>query len=437
MSVRRSLAPLVLLFAFAPAALADQASKPWDPTRTSAPGDTTELKQLQTTVKAVVEKVTPATVAVVLTSREGFSVGSGVIVTPDGLVMTASHVVDPPPGVKWDVTGQKVALILSDGSRVDAEALGRNPGADSGLIKITGKVPKDAKWPGAKDGKWPFAPIGKSDGVKPGQWVISLGHPGGPRLSDDEKNPTLVRRPPVRLGQIIGTKSQPSFLAGRPFRFLVSDCTLVGGDSGGPLFDLTGKVIGIHSQIGEKLAENLHVPADTYTTEWDKMVALEVIGAPLGAALGVVLPEDRKEKPVVETVREGSPAEAAGIKAEDLLLKVDGKATPTAADVTAVLDKLKPGTVIPVEVKRGDETIEVKVKVAARGGIGGRSRERPRRTEPAENEDSIKKSPEKAKPADEKPAEKKPTGPNAPIEKKPGEKTPDKPVEKKNGQDKP
>lgn len=365
MPVRRPLASLVLVFLLAPAAVADQASKPWNPSRTTAPDDVTELKQLQATVKQVVDKVTPATVAVVRMGQGGFSVGSGVIVTADGLVLTAAHVIDPPPAVRWYEVGQKVELILSDGSRVAAEGLGRNPGADSGMLKITGKVPKDAKWDGAADGKWPFAAVGDSAAVKTGQWVVSLGHPGGPRMSDDEEKPVLVRRPPVRVGQIVGNKSQVSFAAGaKAFRFLVSDCTLVGGDSGGPLFDLTGKVIGIHSQIGEKLADNLHVPAATFKDEWDKMLAKEVIGAPTGSVLGVQLPEKGDAAPVVEGVTEGSPADAAGIKKGDLLVKVNGQPVATRDAVRTLMGKIKPFTTIPVEVKRDEELIEVKVKTA-------------------------------------------------------------------------
>src|SRR5205807_1727365 len=93
--------------------------------------------------------------------------------------------------------------------------------------------------------------------LKKGQWVITVGHPGGFRPD---------RSPPVRLGRVIeSTKS-----------LVRTDCTIVGGDSGGPLFDMTGKVVGIHSRIGAPLSANIHVPVDTYRDTWDRLVKGEV-----------------------------------------------------------------------------------------------------------------------------------------------------------------
>src|SRR4029077_15044098 len=82
----------------------------------------------------------------------------------------------------------------------------------------------------------------------------------------------LGRPPVVRVGRILETTP----------KYLRTDCTLVGGDSGGPLFDMNGKVIGIHSRIGGSISFNIHVPVDTYAETWEKLAASEVWGRDLG-----------------------------------------------------------------------------------------------------------------------------------------------------------
>src|SRR5687768_1066784 len=127
------------VFNFAPAQGADTK---WDPVRTTTPEDVAELKALQDTVKAVVDKTSPATVGLVV----GKGAGSGVIVSPDGLVLTVAHVAGAPDQECW--------VILSDGKRVKGKTLGVNKRIDSGMVQITDKPPGG--------GKWPHAPIAKS-----------------------------------------------------------------------------------------------------------------------------------------------------------------------------------------------------------------------------------------------------------------------------------
>jgi serine protease Do len=277
----------LLAVATAPAA---QDGPKWDPVRTTAPEDLAELKALQEITKSVVDKCTPATVAILY----GSSSGSGVIVSEDGLVLTAAHVIRD-----YDISkkglegralpftaGKKCQVMLPDGKKVSAKTLGINEGMDSGMVQITDKGPKD--------GKWPFLPVAKSGEVKEGQWVVSLGHPNGPKDG----------RPPVaRLGRVKGsTKS-----------ILRSDCTLVGGDSGGPLFDLKGNVIGIHSRIGLPISQNIHVQTDKFREDWDKMVAGEWIDKPASAKgasayIGVVFPDDEDEDAWLREVEDDGPA---------------------------------------------------------------------------------------------------------------------------------
>jgi hypothetical protein len=198
-----------------------------------------DLRAIEKQVQAVVAKVMPAVVGV----RIGPGQGSGVIISADGYVLTAGHVSGKP--------GRELHVVLQDGRSFKAKALGRNGSIDSGLLKITDK------------GTWPHVEMGKSDDVQRGQWVIAIGHPGGFR-----KN----RPPVVRLGRVLQ--------AGR--MFLRTDCSLVGGDSGGPLFDMSGRVIGIHSRIGGTMTTNIDVPIDTYRLTWDRLARGESWGGILG-----------------------------------------------------------------------------------------------------------------------------------------------------------
>jgi serine protease Do len=298
----RSWAPFFVLVLAASAARSADTKPTWDPVRTTFPATTDELKALQNSVKQVVEKTTPATVAILL----GNGAGSGVIVSDDGLVLTAAHVIGWP--------GQNCIVELPDGKRVKAKTLGVDHDSDSGMLRITDAVPKGATWPGATLGKWPAAEIGPSKDVKKNQWVVSLGHPGGPKKD---------RRPPVRVGQFLSAFGNA----------MMSDCTLVGGDSGGPLFDLNGKVIGIHSRIGLTLDNNIHVPSDIFKKEWDDLVDGQTLSESrnvIGVKLKRKTTEDTPPKAVVEEVTKDYPADKAGIKVGDVIVRLNGNAVPTA-----------------------------------------------------------------------------------------------------------
>lgn len=324
----RAALPALLLFA----GLVSQslaADLKWDVARTTAPDDVAELKALQEQVRKVVDKCTAATVGV----RIGPGAGSGVIVNEDGLVLTAAHVSGDP--------GRDCTLILQDGRTVKGKTLGINEGMDSGMIQITDKGPKN--------GKWPFAEMAKAADLKKGQWVVSLGHPGGYKPD----------RPPVaRLGRVQElTKS-----------VVRTDCTLVGGDSGGPLFDLNGKVVGIHSRIGMTLAQNIHVPSDAFKDEWDQLAKGDVIGRrPRGspAVLGVVF-DDGTPDAKLASVEEDGPAAKAGLKSGDYIVKIAGTKVKTADDVRDVLRTKKPGDEVSVEVKRDTKTVTLTVKLGRR-----------------------------------------------------------------------
>lgn len=329
MKISRFVAALLpLLFALQPV-LADPLKKEASDLPTAItkplPESLDDLKAIQAQTRKVLEKVIPCTVGVQI----GGASGSGVIVSEDGLVLTAGHVSGKP--------GQKCRIILSDGKRVEGKSLGRNPAIDSGMFQIT------------TEGEWPFAEMGKSADLKTGQWVIATGHPNGYQPG---------RPPVVRVGRILSHGKTS----------ISTDCTLVGGDSGGPLFDMQGKVIGIHSRIGTTIASNVHVPIDVYTDAWDRLVKGDEIGpsAVIAAYLGVTSDTDAKDCKLA-SVTEGSPAERAGLKAGDVIIMFDGKTVKTYDDLLDLLRKKKPGDEVELSVRRGDEAKDLKVTLEKRG----------------------------------------------------------------------
>jgi len=286
----------------------------------SAPENVADLKAIQQQVKAVLKKVVPATVGI----RAGGASGSGVIIDKEGHVLTAGHV--------SGTADRKVDVILPDGKVVKGKTLGANHGIDSGMIQITDK------------GDWPFVEMGKSSELTKGQWCIATGHPGGFRPG---------RSPVVRLGRILEVSRSA----------IRTDCTLVGGDSGGPLFDLEGRVIGIHSRIGGPITANIHVPVDTYRDTWDRLAKAEVWGGGFGFRdvsnspyMGVEGdPEDKQAR--ITRVVPDSPAEKAGLKVDDVITSFDGKKIEGYAELRPQILKKKVGDKVAVEILRGDKTL--------------------------------------------------------------------------------
>ncbi len=326
MSVRR-LPALVLVLAVPLVAPAAEAK--WSPTRTTSPANVAELKALQDRITDVVKKVTPATVGLLTPGGRGMlGAGSGVIVNESGLILTAAHVIGDPD--------KPVTVVLSNGRRVAGRTLGVNLLVDSGMVQLTDPPPADADWPGAADGKWPFAEVGSSKGVKPGQWLIALGHPGGPKAG---------RKPPVRVGRMIDYFQKESAVR--------TDCPLVGGDSGGPLFDLSGKVVGIHSRIGSLLDHNMHVATEFFRDDWDQLARGLVTGLTGQAELGITLISSTDE-PTIRELADGGPAAQAGLKAGDIILSFDGEQVHSKDDLFHLMQKALPTTEVEVQVRRGN-----------------------------------------------------------------------------------
>lgn len=200
------------------------------------PRDASDLRVIEQAATKIAAKVIPCTVGV----QVGNNHGSGVVITASGYVLTAAHVTDRP--------GRNATIRFPDGRTARGKTLGLHTEADGALIKIT------------DEGPWPSVPIVTLDDYpypKPGDWCIATGHPGG--FNKD-------RTPPVRLGRIIDVNET----------VIRTDCTINSGDSGGPLFDMQGRVIGIHSRIAEPSTVNLHGPVLAFQESWQQMKDGEV-----------------------------------------------------------------------------------------------------------------------------------------------------------------
>ena len=191
----------------------------------------------QNHLKSTIESVSPATVFITtfekLTATGGVS-GSGVCVSADGIIMTAGHLTVP---------GGKYQIDFPDGTKVPAIGLGKIGPLDAGLLKITAK------------GTFPFAKMGYTSAEKVGNACFSIAYPG-----------SFKSRSLIRLGKIVKISDHPK--GNIRFRNIQTTCLMEPGDSGGPVFNMDGAVIGIRSYIGMPLDENYDVPIDTYRKYW-------------------------------------------------------------------------------------------------------------------------------------------------------------------------
>jgi len=314
--------------------LADETAAP-DPLNDifsgGAPGSSSDLMAMQDHLQMLSDKVIPTTVAV----QVGAAQGSGVIVSPDGYILTAAHVVGEP--------GRRAMVILHDGRRVPGKTLGVFRTIDAGLVKIQA-APSDL---GRQD--WPHAEMGESKELQPGQWCLATGHPGGFQSA---------RTPVVRLGRILSIK---------PDAAITTDCTLVGGDSGGPLFDMKGNVIGVHSRIGGPLTLNLHVPVGAYRESWDRLVAAEEWGFLPGNEpfIGVVGENDSLVAKI-SRVYPGAPADKAGVQPGDVITKIGDQPITTFESLKAFVESQKPGARVNLEVLRADGVVKLDLTIGRR-----------------------------------------------------------------------
>jgi serine protease Do len=264
----------------------------------------------------------------------GDGTGSGVIVSKEGLVMTAAHVAT---GV-----GKKVTIIMPDGTKHKAKTLGLMSETDAALIQIS------------EPGEYPFVELNRTGNIKLGDWVFSLGHSGG--FNED-------RGAVARLARLVGIKNTT----------YQTDGTLIGGDSGGPLFDMEGRLIGIHSRVGPQLPVNMHVPVQVFIDNWEPLMKSEFMGdgpfaqRPIkgNGMLGVATqPVEGGLK--ITKIGKNTAAETAELKVGDLIRKMDGKEVKTREELQAVIKDKSFGEELELEITRDGKEQKITVELTER-----------------------------------------------------------------------
>lgn len=293
-----------------------------------------DLVKLEKQVHSVAEKALPATVALV--SNGTGSSGSGVIVSKDGLILTAAHVIQ---GMK------EVDVYFPDGKKWVGKVLGSNYSKDIGMVQMV------------EAGPWPFVELGESKPLEAGNWLVALGHSAG-------FDP--ARTPPVRFGRV---------MSDGPGNYFTSDCTLIGGDSGGPLFNLDGKLVGINSSIGWSWKNNNHAGVDGFREDWERLRAGETWGAlqmnplanPETPVLGIVMGiRDEGRGVRVQKVEPNSPAAAAGLRVGDMIVAVDKEPVLGGSELQQVLIKKEVGDLVSLGLVRGTEMLKIDVELVKR-----------------------------------------------------------------------
>jgi serine protease Do len=295
-----------------------------------APENLDDLREIQKALQANLERARAATVCL----QMGGGSGSAVIISEDGLVLTAAHVTGK--------VNEEIKVILEDGRELKGLTLGLNSETDSAMLQIV------------DDGPFPFVEFDREDTTRLGDWVFSLGHSGG---FDKERGIN------VRVGRLVRQANST----------IQSDCMLIGGDSGGPLFNMEGELIGIHSRVGMSREESMHVPLREFQSHWEELKKGEFIGEgsfakkvePGTGFLGVITEEAEEGGLRVTELFPDGVAEKAGLKVGDRITEVAGEEASEEA-LTAKLAELGVGDDLKLKWISGEETKEETLKLGER-----------------------------------------------------------------------
>lgn len=317
---------LALLFTFSAVASLHSAEPPATKTPPTSPpiGPPIDFQAIQDRIQKMLKPAMAAAVQV----RSGGAAGSGVIISEDGLVLTAGHVSATP--------GRSFKVLLNDGRELDAISLGNSTLTDSGMLQIQ------------KPDKLPVAKLSGRTQPTLGEWCVAIGHPNG---LDRQRGAV------VRLGRII-TISRST---------LRTDCKLLGGDSGGPLYDLDGQVIGIHSRIYITPDSNFHVAALSFHDEWTALKESQIVKSlklEERGYLGVLTEPNAKGARVVEVV-ENSPA-AGKLKIGDIVTRFEDKVILTNADLNQFISLTSHSKNVKLSVQRDGKPVALEVQLARR-----------------------------------------------------------------------
>ncbi len=280
-------------------------------------------------------------------TREAQSLGSGFFVSADGYVVTNNHVVSP----TGRGTVEEITVTMPDGTEYPAELVGADSQSDLAVLKVSRSRP------------FPFVRFGDSSQARVGDWVIAIGNPFG-------------------LGGTVTSGIVSSVLrntgGGAYDRYIQTDASINRGNSGGPLFDMQGNVIGINNAIisptGGSVGIGFAIPAETAAPIVAKLrdgveiergylgVQIQPVTEDLASSLGL----ERNRGEIVQTVVPGEAADRAGIEAGDIVLSVDRKEVTPDQTLSFIVANISPGTTIPVTLLRDGQRRTVNLTVGKR-----------------------------------------------------------------------
>jgi serine protease Do len=281
-------------------------------------------------------------------------IGSGVIISPDGYIVTNNHVIDGAVDIR---------VTMSNRKTMKATLVGADPLTDLAVLKVDG-------------GSLPSIPLGDSTALHPGQTVLAFGNPLGFRFTVTRGIVSALNRP-----------NPYSDNARKPGEFIQTDAAINPGNSGGPLVNAHGEVVGINtflvSSTGAFSGMGFAIPAQIVKPTVDTLIRDgKVTHGYMGIGISDVTPENSKffdvsdaSGAVVTSVESGSPAAKGGLKVGDVITELNGKKVTDAGELQVEVGQKTPGTTIKLEVVREGKSVSVPVTLEAMGSRDKQSNE--------------------------------------------------------------
>ncbi|WP_236672004.1 Do family serine endopeptidase [Croceicoccus sp. YJ47] len=281
-------------------------------------------------------------------TREAQSLGSGFIISEDGYVVTNNHVVT----AQGRATIEEITVTLPDGREYEAELVGADPESDLAVLKVN------------RDDPFPFVNFGDSRQARVGDWVIAIGNPFG--LGGT-----------VTSG-IISSVYRATGGGGAYDRYLQTDAAINRGNSGGPMFDMQGNVIGINNAIfsptGGSVGIGFAIPAETAAPIVRQLISgeeiergylgiqIQAVDDDLASSLGI----RRNRGEFVQSVVPGGAEAVAGLRAGDVVIEINGKEITPEQTLSFVVSNIEPGTRVPIIAIRNGERVRLTAQIAQR-----------------------------------------------------------------------
>lgn len=311
--------------------------------------DSLALDAYSRTVISVAEQIGAAVVSISMKKRAhsaeygGEGAGSGLLFTPDGFILTNHHVIDG---------AQDITASLIDGGTYNASVIGADPETDLAVVRITGQI-------------FPAAEFGDSDSLRPGQLVVAMGNPLGFQN-------TVSAGVISALGRTLRSRNNRLIES-----VIQTDVSLNPGNSGGPLVDSRGRVIGINTAMIQ-MAQGIcfAVPVNTARFVVSELVTKGKVERPYIGIHAKAIPVPRKIQRILDLtspslvevvqVERNEPAWSAGIRAGDLIYAVDSQRIGSMDEIHRVLGQKPSGSMFIVSIVRSQQTRDVAVHTRAR-----------------------------------------------------------------------